>query len=56
MNYFTIKEIYEHEIINKKSRFICKLIPVSNKEMVDSYLKSFKKNMLMHDIFVMDIL
>ncbi len=43
MNYFTIKEIYEHEIINKKSRFICKLIPVSNKEMVDSYLKSFKK-------------
>ena len=42
-NYLTIKEPVEAEIVEKKSKFIAKIIPVENEEEALSILEEIKK-------------
>lgn len=43
MNFITIKEIVQTEIVEKKSKFIANLFPVENVEEAEGFIKEIKK-------------
>ena len=56
MPFQTIKEKIETQIVEKKSKFIATLLPVSNKKEQEEALQKIKKQYLMHLIRLMHVI